>query len=76
MAKKKEGPINLTKRCPECMKYVSLETKKCPTCKTKLGKVQPHGFAKRTVDWTGYTIAIIAILAFGIYLYWAFMIDK
>ena len=70
---KKDGPINLTKRCPECFSYVSLETKKCPKCKIRLGKVEKFGMAKRTTDWTAYIIALIALSLFGMYLWWAFL---
>ena len=73
---KNDGPINLTKRCPECFNYVSLETKKCPKCKTRLGKVEKFGMAKRTVDWTAYVIALVAIVGFGLYIWWAFLREQ
>ena len=69
---KEDGLIYATKRCPECSTYVSLHAAKCPKCKTKLGEVDKHGTAKRTVDWTAYLVSFLAFLAFAIYLWWAF----
>jgi uncharacterized paraquat-inducible protein A len=69
---KEDGVIYATKRCPECSIYVSLETTKCPKCKTKLGEVDKYGMAKRTIDWTAYLISLLAFLAFAIYMWWAF----
>jgi tRNA(Ile2) C34 agmatinyltransferase TiaS len=64
--------IYATKRCPECSTYVSLDVKKCPKCSTRLGEIEKHGTAKRTVDWTAYIIFLLAFLAFAIYIWWAF----
>ena len=75
MAKKKDGPgpVHATKRCPECFEYVPLFAKKCPACNTRLGPVQPHGLAKRETDWLSYLVAIIAIIGFSFYIWWAFL---
>lgn len=65
--------IHATKRCPECYAYVSLRTNRCPACKIKLGDVDIHGMAKRTVNWTAYLSAFAAVLGLGIYIWWAFL---
>jgi hypothetical protein len=70
---KEDGFVHATKRCPECYAYVSLRTDQCPACKTKLGDVDTHGMAKRTVNWTAYLTALLAVLGFGIYIWWAFL---
>ncbi len=44
-----------------------------PRCKSKLGDVDTHGMAKRTVNWTAYLSAILAVLGLGIYIWWAFL---
>jgi hypothetical protein len=64
--------VHSTKRCPECFEYVSLKTSICPSCKTRLGAVQPHGMAKRLVNWKAYFYAFVACAALGAYVYWAF----
>lgn len=68
-----KGFVHATKRCPECYAYVSLRTFQCPECKTKLGDVDSHGMAKRTVNWPAYLSAILAVFGFGIYIWWAFL---
>ena len=65
--------VHSTKRCPECYEYVSLRTNKCPSCNTRLGNVENHGMAKRVTDWLSYGLAIVALLALGIYIWWAFL---
>lgn len=61
-----------SKKCPECYEYVSLEATVCPSCKTRLGKVQEHGMAERLTNWKAYIICIILWLALAVYLKWAF----
>lgn len=63
--------IHSTKRCPECFTYVSLRETACPSCNTRLGDVEPHGMAKRLVNWKAYLYAFIAVVAAGGYCYWA-----
>jgi hypothetical protein len=72
-AEKDDEFVHATKRCPECFTYVELETTKCPKCKTRLGKVQKHGMAKRTIDWKSYFIFLAALLGFAAYIWWAFL---
>ena len=62
-----------TKRCPECYAYVSLRVTRCPSCKSRLGEVDSHGMAKRTVNWTAYLSAFFAVLVLGTYIWWAFV---
>lgn len=66
--------VYATKRCPECYAYVSLRLNQCPSCKSKLGEVDAHGMAKRTVNWSAYLSAFLALLALGIYIWWAFFL--
>jgi len=68
-----EDFVHATKRCPECYTYVSLRTTRCPDCHTRLGEVERHGMAKRTIDWKSYVMAFIAMLAFVLYIWWAFL---
>ena len=63
------------KKCPECYTYLPLRTTKCPSCNTKLGDVNKLGFASRPFDWSGYLIAIIAIVGFVVFLWWGFFSD-
>jgi len=70
---KKTEVVHATKRCPECFTYVRLEVKKCPECKTRLGAVEKHGMAKRTINWMSYISFSIAFLAFAFYIWWEFL---
>jgi hypothetical protein len=65
--------VYATKRCPECYTYVSLRVTQCPSCRSRLGEVDSHGMAKRTVNWTAYLSAFFALLVLGIYIWWAFL---
>ena len=64
--------VHATKKCPECYTYVSLRTTKCPSCNTRLGEVEKHGMAKKTIDFKSYLIALAAVLGFALYIWWAF----
>jgi hypothetical protein len=63
------------KKCPECYAYMPLRTTKCPSCNIKLGDVNKLGFASRPFDWSGYLIAIIAIVGLVVFLWWGFLSD-
>jgi hypothetical protein len=65
----------VTKKCPECYTYLPLRTTKCPSCNTKLGDVDKLGFASRTLDWAGYLIAIVSIIALVVFIWWGFFND-
>lgn len=67
-----KGIVHATKRCPECYTYVSLRAAKCPSCNSRLGEVDTHGMAKRTVNWSAYFSAFLALLVLCVYLWWAF----
>ena len=70
---KDKSLIYATKRCPECYTYVSLRVTQCPSCKSRLGEVDSHGMAKRTVNWTAYLSAFFALLVLSIYIWWVFL---
>jgi hypothetical protein len=62
----------ISKKCPECMEYMPLHADVCPSCRTRVGKINKHGMAARKTDWKGYLTAIVAWLCFGLYVWWAF----
>ncbi|UCF93630.1 MAG: hypothetical protein JSW39_05570 [Desulfobacterales bacterium] len=61
-----------TKKCPECFEYLPLKARKCPVCRSRVGDVDKRGFASRPFDWWGYLMAVGSILAFWVYVWWAF----
>ena len=61
-----------SKKCPECYTYAPLESRICPSCKARLGKVDKHGMASRTTNWKANIICIIAWLIFAIFVKYAF----
>ena len=62
-----------TKRCPFCYEYMPLSATRCPVCRRGVGDVEKHGMAKKAVDWKAYTVALVAILALSVYIWWAFL---
>ena len=62
----------VTKKCPECFVYLKLDDEQCHHCKTRLGKVDKHGMAKRLVDWKAYLVCLIACSALALYLFLAY----
>jgi RNA polymerase subunit RPABC4/transcription elongation factor Spt4 len=62
----------VSKKCPDCYEYMPLEVKKCPSCKTRVGKIGSHGMAERQTNWTGYLVCILLWLFLAAYVKWAF----
>jgi len=71
----KNARRRLSPRQWQCFAHLPLKTTKCPSCNTKIGGVDKLGFAKRPFDWSGYLIAIIAILGFCLFVWWGFFTD-
>ena len=65
----------LTKKCPHCYEYLALHAKTCTACQNKVGDVDKLGFAEKPVDWNRYLIALIAIVVFTIFTWWAFFLE-
>ena len=63
----------ISKKCPECMEYMSLNAGVCPSCKTPVGKINKNGMASRKTDWKAYATAIAAWIVFIVYIWWAFI---
>ena len=76
MANSKQGKTteasHVTKKCPSCYTYISLDAEICPSCKAKVGMVDKHGMASKRVDWGSYVICIVAWIGFCIYAWFAF----
>ncbi|MBA3034986.1 MAG: hypothetical protein FP814_00675 [Desulfobacterium sp.] len=65
----------LSKKCPECLTYISLDEVVCPSCNIRVGKITKTGMAKRPTDWNSYFMFIIAVAAFSFYIWWVFISD-
>jgi hypothetical protein len=61
-----------TKKCPDCYVHLPLHVKQCHACHAKVGNVDKLGFAEKPVDWLGYLVAGVAILAFAVFIWWGF----
>ena len=61
-----------TKKCPDCYVHLPLTAGECHACKAKVGDVDKLGFAEKPVDWLGYLVAGVSILAFSVFMWWAF----
>lgn len=62
----------VSKKCPECYEYMPLESKACPFCKVRVGKIGDHGMAERLTNWRAYIICIALWIFLGVYVKWAF----
>ena len=60
------------KRCPECFVSLPLDAKECYSCQAKIGRVDKHGKAKKSVDWISYILCILSWTIFIAYVKWAF----
>lgn len=69
---KNKSAQHLTKKCPECYTYLPLHARVCPACHAKVGEVDRLGFAEKPVDWLGYLLAVVSIVGFAIFMWWAF----
>jgi ribosomal protein L40E len=65
-----------TKKCPECYVHLPLNARECHACKAKVGDVDKLGFAEKPVDWLGYLVAGVSILAFSVFMWWAFFREQ
>jgi hypothetical protein len=61
------------KRCPECFINLPLDAKKCFSCRTRVGKVDKYGKARKSPNWTSYIICIISWAILIGYIQWAFL---
>ncbi len=74
-SKDRSPPPHPVKKCPECYAYLSLDATKCPSCGSRLKEVDWLGFAKRPIDWRGYLVAVVAVLVYCVFMWWAFFRD-
>jgi hypothetical protein len=68
--------IKSTKKCHECFVYLPSNATVCDSCKTKVGPADERGIAKKPTDWKSYLIAVLGIVAFGVFLWWILFKDK
>jgi hypothetical protein len=60
------------KKCPYCYTMLKLNAGKCDICKNRVGEINKVGFAEKRIDWKAYGTAILACMAFIVYIWWAF----
>jgi hypothetical protein len=72
---KRERLKYLTKKCPHCYEYLALHAKVCTSCQKKVGDVDKLGFAQEPFNWVGYLTALIAIIVFIVFSWWAFFVQ-
>lgn len=68
-------PQHPVKKCPECFAYLPLDAQKCHDCGTRLEEVDWLGFAKKPIDWRGYLIAFLVVVAYCVFIWYAFFRD-
>ncbi len=57
------------KKCPECYARLKSEDAVCYVCRTKVGKADKHGIAKKPFDWKNYSVFFLSLVVFGIYMW-------
>ncbi len=62
----------VSKKCPSCMTYLSLDTRVCHSCGQKVSSVDSQGIAKKAIGWKNNFICLIAVAALGFFIWWAF----
>lgn len=79
MARKKKTPVKAktktytVKKCPYCYTYVAVKDMHCEACGKRVGVVDSSGWARKVLDWKAYLGAIVAIVLFGAFFWWAFL---
>jgi len=66
---------HMTKKCPECFAYLRLDAKVCHSCGKSVGAVGPIGLAEKTPNVKGALAAVLAALAFVIFVWWGFFTE-
>jgi hypothetical protein len=62
----------MTKKCPECFTYLKLDAAVCHSCGKRVGGVAPTGLAQKPVDVKAYVVAVVAAVAFAVFIWWGF----
>jgi hypothetical protein len=77
MAKKKKTPVDVktftVKKCPYCYNHLAVNVHRCDMCGKRVGPVESTGMARKTVEVKAYLKAIVAVAAFVVFFWWAFM---
>jgi hypothetical protein len=69
------APSHMTKKCPECFAYLRLDAKVCHSCGKSVGAVSPIGLAEKPPNVKGAVMAVVAALAFIVFVWWGFFTE-
>ena len=61
------------KKCPYCYTYVAVEDRRCTSCGKRVGAMDRSGWARKVIDWRAYLGAIVAVIIFLAFYWWAFL---
>ncbi len=80
MARKKDSAADkvetktfTVKKCPYCYTYVAVKDMQCNACGKRVGVVDSSGWARKVFDWQAYLGAVVAVIMFLAFYYWAFI---
>ncbi len=65
-------PANV-KKCPYCYAYVAVKDARCKACGRRVGAADSSGWARKVLDWRAYLGAIVAVIMFMAFCWWAFL---
>jgi hypothetical protein len=60
------------KKCPFCYTHLAAAAERCSACGRKVGPAERTGWAKKPTDWRAYLVAIVFVVAFGWFIWYAF----
>jgi hypothetical protein len=70
-----QSAATMTKKCPFCFTYLSLDARRCHTCGKRVGPVTKEGLAVKPTNVRSYIVAAFCILVAAVFFWWAFMVE-
>ena len=61
------------KKCPYCYTYLAIKDRRCKSCGKRVGAADNSGWARKVLDWRAYLGAIVAVILFAAFYWWAFL---
>ena len=61
------------KKCPYCYTYLAVKDRRCKACGKRVGAVDSSGWARKVLDWRAYLGALVAVIIFLAFYWWAFL---
>lgn len=50
-----------------------MNVRRCPSCRTRVGRPNKHGIARKATNWISYIVCILTWTILILYIKWAFL---